>query len=121
MAALTWASASGVPVAVVLPLVGRLQNHVFLMAVDWSGEKALAGDLLVMGGRDEDVKPPAGAAADLIGAVEFAHRQRQNLAILHQHHVGMENGQAQRIGDGSVDDGCLSRGDDEEKKYERSQ
>ena len=82
------------------------------MAVYRPGVEALAGNLLVVRGRDEDVKPPAGTAADLVSAVELAQRQSQNLAVLHQDHIGMEDRQAQRVGDDSVDDGCLGRGNE---------
>ena len=92
-----------------LPCIRRLQHQVFIVAVDRSGVEAEAGNLLETAGRDEDVKSSAGAAADLVAAVGAGQRQCQNLAILHQHHAGMDDGLAQRISDGSMHDGGFGR------------
>ncbi len=74
------------------------------MAVHRSGVEAEAGNLLEIRGGNEDIKSPAGAAADLVGAIGPGQRQGQNLAILHQHHAGVDNGLAQRIGDDAMHD-----------------
>ena len=87
-----------------LAFILRLENHVLFMAVHGAGIEAEAGNLLEVGCGDEDVEPPAGAAADLVGAIDPGQRQGQNLAILHQHHACVDNRLAQRVGDGAVHD-----------------
>src|SRR5258708_682440 len=80
------------------------------------GVEADAGHLLEMGGRDEDVEASSGTAADMVAALRTGQRQGQNRTILHQHHAGMDDRQAQRIGDETKHKGGLRRTAEEKKQ-----